>query len=361
MNTSTDYTGRRARAKQVRSGRDVASGVCPEVSGSALPGAFARRAGGVPAGMERTLLERGRAIRAMRWSRPRAVAAAALSMLVVLLGCTTTDPASSPGAPATPALHSSPATLEAEQDLVVDGRHFKAQCTGRGRSVLLVNGYDATMDEWADVPTRLGATARTCMYDRLGTGRSDAPPPSQTFEDLADDLDGVISALRLPRPVVVVASDLGGPIAVTWAAHHQRDARALVMLDTIPPGWQAVLPSLLPPPDPGDPELTGLLRAVRRFDVPLTNRESLDPTSWAAYDRISSLDAPLWVLVADVPPRLPWAVDAVKFTAAWQAGQSRLAGLSFDRHLVTAAGADTIIWLGRLDLVLSTVAAALNT
>jgi pimeloyl-ACP methyl ester carboxylesterase len=360
MTTSTDYTGHSARAKQVRSGRAVASGVWPEVSGSALRGASDERAVDVPAGVEGTLLERGRAMPEMRWSRPRTVAVAALSMLVALLGCTTTDPASSPGARATPALTSSASTLEAEQDLVVDGHHFKAQCTGRGRSVLLVNGYDATMDEWADVPTRLGATARTCMYDRLGTGRSDAPPPTQTFEDIADDLDGVISALRLPRPVVVVASDLGGPIALTWAAHHQSDARALVMLDTIPPGWRAVLPTLLPPPDPGEPELTGLLEAVRRFDDPVTNRESLDPTSWAAYDRISGLDVPLWVLVADVPPRLPWAVDAATFTAAWQAGQRRLASLSSDSHLVTATDADTIIWLGRLDLVLSTVADALN-
>ena len=359
MNASTEHVGRRARATHVRSGQAVAPGVRPEVSGSGLPGAFVRRGGGVRAPLEGTVVEGG-AIRAMRWSRPRAVAAAALSTLVLLVGCTTADPASSPDAPATLARTSSPATLEAEQDLVVDGRHFKAQCTGRGPSVLLVSGYGGTMDDWADVPTRLGATTRTCMYDRLGTGRSDAPPPIQTFEDIADDLDGVISALRLPRPVVVVASDLGGPIALTWAAHHQRDARALVMLDTIPPGWQAAFPALLPPPDPGDPELTGMLEAMRRFDDPLTNRESLDPGSWAAYERISGLDVPLWVLVAEVPPRLPAAVDAAKFTAAWKAGQERMAGMSLDPHLVTAAGSDTIIWLWRLDLVLSTVADALT-
>ena len=147
-----------------------------------------------------------------------AVAAAALSALVLLGACTTADPASSPGHRPRPARTSSPATLEAEQDLVVDGRHFKAQCAGQGPSVLLVSGYGATMGDWGDLPTRLGATARTCMYDRLGVERSDSPPPVQTFEDIAADLDGVISALRLPRPVVLVASDLGGPIAVTWAA-----------------------------------------------------------------------------------------------------------------------------------------------
>ena len=146
------------------------------------------------------------------------------------------------GAPATPARTSSPVTLEAEQDLVVDGHHFKAQCAGQGPSVLLVSGYGATMGDWGDLPTRLGATARTCMYDRLGVDRSDSPPPVQTFEDIAADLDGVISALRLPRPVVVVAHCLGGPIAVTWAAHHQPDARALVLLDPSRPAGRRPRP-----------------------------------------------------------------------------------------------------------------------
>ena len=231
-----------------------------------------------------------------------AIAAAALSVMVLLGACTTADPASSPGAPATPARTSSPATLEAEQDLVVDGHHFKAQCAGQGPSVLLVSGYGATMGDWGDLPTRLGATARTCMYDRLGVGRSDSPPPVQTFEDIAADLDGVISALRLPRPVVVVA-------LWTRRAHRRHLGRAP---SARRPGPGAARrrparlaggpPSLLPPPDPGDPELTAMFEAGRRDNDPKTNRESLDPRSWAAYDRISSLDVPLWVLVARAAP-----------------------------------------------------------
>ena len=213
--------------------------------------------------------------------------------------------------------------------------------------------------DWGDLPTRLGATARTCTYDRLGVGDSDSAPPVQTFQDIAADLDGVISALRLPRPVVLVASDLGGPIAVTWAAQHRPDARALVLLDPVPPGFHAAAFFLLPPPDPGDPELTAMFESDRRNNDPKTNRESLDPRSWAAYDRINNFNVPLRVLMPEQPPRLPAAVDAAKFVSAWKAGQDRLAGVSSAGHPVTAAGADSIIWLWRLDLVLSTVAEAL--
>ena len=291
-------------------------------------------------------------MRGVRRFPHRALPAAAVLVLVLLGACTSAEP-SVPG-PATAERASSPVTLEPEQDLVVAGRHFKAQCTGQGPSVLLVSGLGATMGDWGDLPTRLGATARTCMYDRLGIGDSDAPrAAAQTFEDIAADLDGVISALRLPRPVAVVAHSFGGPIAVTWAARHQSDARALVLLDTIPPGWHAALPSLMPPPDPSDPELSAMLEAIRH-DNDVTQK------SWTAYDRISHLDMPLRVIVAGVPPRLPAAVDAAKYTAAWNGGQRRLAGLSSDSHIVTAADADHIIWLWRLDLVLSTVADALT-
>ncbi len=290
-----------------------------------------------------------------------AVAAAAVGVLVLLGACTSTGSASPPVSATTTGAASSAATLEAKQDLVVNSHHFTAQCTGHGPSVLLVSGYGAPMDYWADVPTRLAATARTCMYDRLGIGNSDSPPPVQTFEDIASDLDGVITALRLPRPIVVVAHSLGGPIAVTWAAHHQPDARALVLLDIVPPGWHAAQASLTPPPDPGDLELTAKIADDRRFDDPLTNLESLDPASWTTYDHIKGLDVPLSVLVAGMPPRLPAALDAAKFTATWNAGQRRLAGLSRDGHLVTAEDSDHLIWLWRLDLVLATVTDALTS
>ena len=362
MNTSTEHAARRASGGHIRRDQSPVVAAPPdvrtEVSRSRLSGTFARRDGRVGAPMKGTVVDAGGA---MRRFRRRVVAATAVSALVLLGACSTAEHASSPGAPATPARTSSEATLEPERDLVVDGRHFKVQCAGQGPSVLVISGYGATMQDWGDLPTRLGATTRTCMYDRLGIGDSDVPRTVQTFEDIAADLDGVISALRLTRPVVLVASGFGGPVAVTWAAHHQPDARALVLLDPVPPGFHAAGPSLLPPPDPGDPELTAMFESDRLNEDPRTNLEHLDPRSWAAYDRIKGLDVPLWDLVAEQPPRLPAAVDAAKFAAAWKAGQRRLADVSSANHLITAAGADSNIWLWSPDLVESAVAEALTS
>src|SRR4051794_38668015 len=67
----------------------------------------------------------GGAVRTVRLFRRRAVAWPALSLLVLLGACTSAEPAPPAAAPATAAPTSSPAPLEVEQDLVVDGHHFK--------------------------------------------------------------------------------------------------------------------------------------------------------------------------------------------------------------------------------------------
>ena len=123
---------------------------------------------------------------------------------------------SGPGDIAGPAGHAStdlqPATLEAEQDLVVDGHHFKAQCAGQGPSVMLVIGYGGTMEDWGDLPTRLGATARTCMYDRLGIGRSDSRRRSRPS--------------RTSRPTSTASSRPCGCPAPSWSSGTLSAARS---------------------------------------------------------------------------------------------------------------------------------------
>ena len=115
----------------------------------------------------------------------------------------------------------------------------------------------------------------------------------------------------------------------------------------------------MPPPDPGDPELTAMFE-------PAAATTTRRPTARASTQRRgrrttgSTASTCRSGLVAEVPPRVPAAVDTAKFVAAWKAGQRRLAGLSSDSHIVTAADADHLIWLWRLDLVLSTVADALT-
>jgi pimeloyl-ACP methyl ester carboxylesterase len=284
------------------------------------------------------------------------LAAAVLALGLGLAGCTSgtvpvastrASSAAATAAPTTPphagsagpGTGSSP-TAAPEHDVLVAGRRFRAQCDGSGPSVILVSDYGASMDDTRPFLQSLHLPARVCLYDRLGVGRSDPAPHVQTFASLADDLDGVISGLGLTRPVVVVGDVLGAPIALTWVSRHERDARAVLLTMPTPPGFMGPhgsLVGLLPPDDPGDPELSNLWRDLDRFDDPALNRESLDPRSWDAYLRLPPTSTPLYDLVGPASHPWPASVDGTKIDQAWQQAQSQVLRLSSSSRLVTVA------------------------
>lgn len=286
-----------------------------------------------------------------RQARGSAVAAG-LALGLSLAGCTTdTRPvASTPTTTTTSARGTSTATdaaapnttTEAERDIVLAGRHFRARCDGSGPAIILVADYGQSMDDTGPSLHNLASHAQACLYDRLGVGRSDPAPHLQTFASMADDLDGVISALGLSRPVVVLGDQLGAPIALTWVSRHKKDARAVVLLMPAPPGFMGphgALSRLLPPKDPGNVELSNLWRDVDHFNDPARNRESLDPRSWDDYLRLPPTSTPLYDVVPTASQPWPWlaSVDAKTANAAWLQDQSRVLKLSSSSHPVTVA------------------------
>ncbi len=291
---------------------------------------------------------RGTAITHRRVSRHGHGQLATVAVMVLglgLSGCTSgADPAASTNASTRHTTATTPGgatatTLEPERDVTVAGRHFKARCAGNGPSVVMLADIGRPMDDaWGTIPQTLAASSRVCVYDRLGVGRSDSAPDLQTFETLANDLDGVISALGLTRPVVVMGHEMGAPIVLSWVSRHQADARAVVLFDPAPPGYfgpDGAMVKLLPPKDPGDPELANLWTNIDRFNQPATNKESLDPTSWAAYARLPVMSTPLYDLVEAQVQSWPPAVDAKKMDAAWRQFQRRVLAMSSRSEMLT--------------------------
>src|SRR5689334_16001154 len=149
---------------------------------------------------------------ARRSGRSVASAAAVAVLAVLLSGC---GALSQDDDPTTSGADDTLAPLAATEQVAVGSRQVAARCAGQASapSVLLVSGYDTELSQsWDQVQPAIGAFARVCAYDRLGVGGSDEPPRAQTFADMADELDGVIDALKLRRPVVLVAHSLGGMI-----------------------------------------------------------------------------------------------------------------------------------------------------
>src|SRR4051794_2839242 len=223
------------------------------------------------------------------------------------------------------------APLAASEMVTVGAHQVATRCAGRTAdpSVLLVSGYDTELSTWDKVQPAIGAFARVCVYDRLGVGNSDAAPRRQTFADMADELDGVVDALHLKRPVVLVAHSLGGMIAATWAEAHRQDLAGLVLVDATPPSYVATALASLPrnPAAKGGELRSGLatLLTPRANAEHLDGQASFDPP--AVFGPVGS--QPVLALTHSVSE---WGDvrrrDGAQLDSAWLGGQQTWAELS---------------------------------
>jgi class 3 adenylate cyclase len=74
---------------------------------------------------------------------------------------------------------------------------------------------------------RLASFARLIMFDRRGTGLSDAAPTPPTLEQGVDDLRAVLAAVGSERTAIFGASDLG--LSAMFAATYPEQVTALVL------------------------------------------------------------------------------------------------------------------------------------
>ena len=89
---------------------------------------------------------------------------------------------------------------------------------------------------WSYLWRRFLATAppgwRVVAIDHLGMGWSERLPQIRRLAERIDDLDALTRALDVAGPVVPVAHDWGGPIALGWALRHRDRLTGLVLANT---------------------------------------------------------------------------------------------------------------------------------
>src|SRR5947208_10102924 len=93
----------------------------------------------------------------------------------------------------------------------VGGRRIHVQCSGEGSPTVIFEssglGNSASFDA---VRAELNGRARTCAYDRMGMGWSDAGPRDISAGVLADDLERLIDRASLRAPFIFVPASIGG-------------------------------------------------------------------------------------------------------------------------------------------------------
>lgn len=128
-------------------------------------------------------------------------------------------------------------------DLMINNVRLHYQRTlGGGRPLVFVHGLTDSGLYWLPVLEQLADGYELVLYDARGHGRSEKPAAGYTYDQLADDLAGVIGALGLEQPVVIGHS-MGAATTALAAARYPALMRAIVLED--PPAGNDVTDAML--------------------------------------------------------------------------------------------------------------------
>lgn len=95
------------------------------------------------------------------------------------------------------------------------------------------NGWGASFEQWAWMERHLAGRARLLFYSRAGIGGSRLSGP-KTVAGLSAQFAGLLSALQIAEPVVLVGHSYGGLMCDLHAVQQPAAVHALVEIDPTP-------------------------------------------------------------------------------------------------------------------------------
>jgi protein-S-isoprenylcysteine O-methyltransferase Ste14/pimeloyl-ACP methyl ester carboxylesterase len=117
----------------------------------------------------------------------------------------------------------------------IGGRRLHLVCIGRDDPmeptvIFEASGWGNALSS-SKARERLATRTRVCSYDRLGHGWSDAAPSVTTIAETARNLGVLQDRAKLPSPVVIVASSIGGLTAEMFARTYPERVAGIVFVD----------------------------------------------------------------------------------------------------------------------------------
>ena len=103
---------------------------------------------------------------------------------------------------------------------------------GKGPPVLLLHGGACDSSDWVETMVSLSDSYTFYAPDLVGYGLSDRNRDGYYLSDFTDSTVGIIRALSLDSPLVIVGHSLGGRVALDIALNHPEGVRKLALIDT---------------------------------------------------------------------------------------------------------------------------------
>jgi 3-oxoadipate enol-lactonase len=111
----------------------------------------------------------------------------------------------------------------------VNGTALRYELSGEGATTLvLIHEMGGTLDSWQQGLGALNNGRQVLRYDTRGAGLSEKIPGAVTWNDMANDLKGLLDALNLGK-VAIAGIAVGAAIAVHFAAREPDRVAALVL------------------------------------------------------------------------------------------------------------------------------------
>ncbi len=117
--------------------------------------------------------------------------------------------------------------------------------TGEGKQTIVFEaGFGTDASVWKPVLEAINAPARLLTYSRAGLGNSPAASEPMTIEAHLKDLETLLSSLEIQGDVILVGHSYGGLLAAEYAAAHEEQVSALVLIDPATRGQRALFRSV---------------------------------------------------------------------------------------------------------------------
>ncbi len=114
----------------------------------------------------------------------------------------------------------------------VGGDQFCVLDEGQGPPILFAHGFPLDHEMWSAQTARLARNYRVIAPDLRCFGESPAASGVVTMEQMADDLDGLLTALGVREPVVLCGLSMGGYVAWQFWRKFAHRLRGLILADT---------------------------------------------------------------------------------------------------------------------------------
>jgi pimeloyl-ACP methyl ester carboxylesterase len=150
---------------------------------------------------------------------------------------------------------------------------------GEGQPFIMLHAGVADHRQWDNEFAYFADTYHVVRYDYRAYGRSE---PVEGEYTLLQDLEVLLDHLNIERPLILMGCSMGGGLAMNFALAHPGQVKALIMVDSGPPGLDLDIP---------EPEV--FKKVEEAFDA-------------GDYDRVAELETQIWF---DGVGRTPDQVD----------------------------------------------------